>query len=274
MSQDNVQDLQYDLTDVPTHDLVIGMVERFNDMVASIEKLEEDNELLRLATDKGAAAIEELKALKGQHDKLGKQYNEMATTAERLTLELAKKQDALALAQKQLTEYKQKGVDQLRTQVKRLQESNEKLTTRNNTLNHENSQIKRDLTKTRQDGADRAKQLLEKVDQAEKDLAFWQGSGIFHKGPHHLIVWPKPLEINGKSGIYLNQGLLYMHQSGRAALVTYDPETGIQMAANPPGGLKMSDDCLNFANEWLYKVNILQDGKITDLDMVQINHNT
>lgn len=123
------------------------------------------------------------------------------------------------------------------------------------------------------------KQLAEKdeiIYQLNKQLIHNQGSGLYHNGDHHLIIWPEKTRYQRPDGeIYEGRSLLYMHQSGRGGLVTYDPIKGeVYMCKAPKTGLRPSKETREFAKNWLYNVNELQDGVVHEKDMLAVNYNT
>ncbi len=138
------------------------------------------------------------------------------------------------------------------------------------------------LVKQMGDGSKELKAMQLKCNEAvvvirnlKKQLAHDTGSGLYHKDDHHLIVWPQTVTMQREDGsTFAGRSLLYMHQSGRGGLVSYDPESGTHLSAAPKSGLRPTTDLLNFANDWLYKVNILQDGIPNDDDMAPIDYNT
>lgn len=118
-------------------------------------------------------------------------------------------------------------------------------------------------------------ELRDELLRAQKQLAHDTGSGLYHKGQHHLIIWPQQTTFERADGSsYSGRSLLYLHQSGRGGLISLNPDSGeVQLCAAPKGGLRPSDDALQFAGQWLWKVNNLQSGTVLEEDMVPINFN-
>ncbi|EGQ7854348.1 hypothetical protein LCX39_004082 [Vibrio vulnificus] len=114
-----------------------------------------------------------------------------------------------------------------------------------------------------------------KIAELRSKLALEIGSGLYHNKEHHLIVWPQlttMLDENGNK--FKGQSLLYLHQSGRGGLIAYNPSTEqISLCAQPKGGLRLSAEVKEFAAQWLYKVNVLQDGVTREEDMIPVNYN-
>ena len=251
-------------------ELLEAFIHKYNDIVAENNALLEDSEELKAEAAKNADAAAKLSEAHSTLQQLITKHQALEKSATLAALELSRTKTSLSLAQQAVQVYKQKDPDRMAAQIARLKESNETLTAKNNRLAGDNKNLtawnaKRDKTITDHE---------QTITALEKQLAFFQGSGIYHNGAHHLIVWPKKLSLQNADGSeYQCQGLLYMHQSGRGALVTYHNELGIQLAAAPAGGLKMTGDCEKFAADWLFKVNVLQNGHLTDQDMMMADHN-
>lgn len=123
------------------------------------------------------------------------------------------------------------------------------------------------------------KQLQEKdqaIYQLQKELSHNNGSGLYHHGDHHLIIWPEKTRVQRPGGdVFEGRALLYMHQSGRGGLITYDPtDNQSYLCKAPKTGLRPSKDVREFAKNWLYNVNELQDGIVKDKDMLAVNYNS
>jgi len=116
---------------------------------------------------------------------------------------------------------------------------------------------------------------IEKIKDLNKQLDHNQGAGIYHKGEHHLTIWPEVTKIKRLDGsIFESRSLLYLHQSGCAKLVTFDPvDNAAVFCQMPKGGLRPSKEIKEFATNWLFTVNNLQDGIVEDKDMVSVNYN-
>ncbi|MOA01920.1 hypothetical protein D3C78_1213470 [compost metagenome] len=56
-------------------------------------------------------------------------------------------------------------------------------------------------------------------------------------------------------------------------MVTYDANGGSQLCPSPKTGLRPSQETLDFAHNWLFKVNALQAGIVHDTDMVPVDFN-
>lgn len=108
-----------------------------------------------------------------------------------------------------------------------------------------------------------------------KQLAHNTGSGLYHKDEHHLIIWPEITIMEREDGErFEGRSLLYMHQSGRGGLVTFDPIDGqAYLCKAPKAGLRPPQELKDFAKDWLYTVNELQNGVVQDKDMMAVNYN-
>lgn len=122
------------------------------------------------------------------------------------------------------------------------------------------------------------KSVMEKestICNLNKQLAHNTGSGLYHNGEHHLIIWPEKTVMEREDGErFEGRSLLYMHQSGRGGLITFDPIDGqAYLCKAPKNGLRPSEACKEFAKDWLYSVNELQNGVVKEKDMLAVNYN-
>jgi cell division septum initiation protein DivIVA len=252
-------------------ELLEAFIGKYNAIVAENNELLDTNAYLQAQVTENAEAAGKLAEAHGALEQLITKHQALEKTAELMAKDLARTKTALGLAQQAVQVLNQKNPDRLAEQVKRLKASNEDLTTRNNKLAGDN----KNLTTWNKNRDAQIKEQSATIENLEKRLAYNQGSGIFHSGPHHLIVWPESVRMQNADGSeYTSQALLYMHQSGRGALLTHSPELGMQMAASPAGGLKLNGDYEQFAKNWLFKVNVLQNGIVTEQDMMKFDHNT
>lgn len=186
--------------------------------------------------------------------------------------ENARLKDQLRALQQELTALKSGGSpDKLRRSLK---DAQAKAADRLKTIDRLKGEAKQ--ARLRQDKADQlVAELRDELLAINKQLAHDTGSGLYHKGPHHLIIWPQVIKLQREDGSsYGGRALLYMHQSGRAALMSIDPDSNeVRLCAAPKGGLRPSDDVLEFAGHWLWKVNNTQDGVVREEDMVPVNFN-
>ncbi|GEK08908.1 hypothetical protein [Pseudoalteromonas peptidolytica] len=159
----------------------------------------------------------------------------------------------------------------LQAQIKRTKESKEKFEARCKKLETEAQEYKKEIAHHK----DRVNTATNKVIELSKKLAFTHGTGLYHNDNDHLIYWPQQTKMEREDGsTYTSTSLLYMHQSGRGAIISQDPELGgAQMCAAPRGGLKPKQSTLEFASNWLMKVNDLQGGEVREEDMIPVNHN-
>lgn len=118
------------------------------------------------------------------------------------------------------------------------------------------------------------KEAIDKIRLLKQELAHNSGAGLYHNGDHHLIVWPQVTTMQREDGsTFSGRSLLYLHQSGRGGLLTYDPQSGTHLCAAPKGGLRPLAEMLEFANDWLFKVNMQQEGDCRPDDMIPVNYN-
>ncbi|MDW2216236.1 hypothetical protein [Vibrio sp. 1982] len=231
--------------------LADGYKRQANTQAKEIEKLEEENAFFR----------------------------EMAKKAEDIANQSTGLQQELTTARTQIRELRDKVKElngegspkKLKTQVNRLKDKGEEREKRITKLERDNKQLRSELTEERKN----LQNSFTKIAELKTQLAHDTGSGLFHKDEHHLIIWPqatKMLDENGNQ--FEGRSLLYLHQSGRGGLMSYNPETEqVNLCAAPRGGLRPSEDLKEFATNWLYKVNVLQDGVVKVEDMVPVNYN-
>ncbi len=196
----------------------------------------------------------------------------VATTLTAKTNELGRVRATLTATQQELSTLKSKGGTQrLTAQVKRLKDTNEvndKKVTRlngdNNKLSHENVELKEKLKAT-----------LSIVQALNDEKSSNQPCGLYHNGDHHLVIWPQKTTMQRTDNTQFNgTNLLYLHQSGRGGFITFDPQSEeSKFCDSPKGGLKIPKHVNEFANQWLYKINVLQGGDMKEEDRTAIDYN-
>lgn len=267
-----------DLSTVPASDLLAALVEAHNEMSAEIDSRGDEIALLKSQLDgyKRQVAEQTIELQVAQQD--AQRFDDMikALAKERKNSENLQRQLNLANstnkgAQQELQQLRQMNPQKLKEQVKRVKEQNESLTARVAQLEREATSYIADLRA----GRERAQQTHARIMQLELEKQNASAVGIYHKGDHHLVTWPQLMSLQTSSGaVVIQRPLLYMHQSGRGALLTLDPDTmELSMAASPKAGLRASDDALQVAGQWLYKVNQVQGTNLTSDDLVVIDHN-
>ncbi|WP_133153365.1 hypothetical protein [Enterovibrio norvegicus] len=174
--------------------------------------------------------------------------------------------------QKQLTQLKSGDNPQkLKAQNQRLKENGKEKDAKNARLEREAKIYRKEI-----------KELNIKQNQAFDKIKALKAqggelTGVFHKGDHHLIVWPQTIKSKSEeSGItHESRALLHMHQSGTARLITYDRDNAqLVIHKAPAGGVRLNKEIERFAEDWLFNVNITQSGNVTAADLLQTNLNT
>lgn len=265
--------------------LLAAFVTRFNDLTQSYENIET---ALKLSEQLGESwkrahtekqnELTELIKLNELIESENKRCRELALEAERIanaSVAVQRERDTLKtqlkVVQQELT--KLKGGDN----PAKLREQIHNVKTKNAALVKSEAQAKRDgalLRKERDQARTETQRAIDKIKALHKELAHNTGAGIFHKGQDHLIIWPQNLTMAREDGsTFSGRGLLYLHKSGRGGLMTYDPSTGTHLCAAPKQGLKPSNDTIDFAHNWLYKVNEIQTGIVHDDDLKSIDYN-
>lgn len=260
------------------HQLLSAFVVRFNDLTSQLDDVSQERDELSIQTAAQHSQILDQQARIADIEQENDLCRAAALNAERIANniialkgEKTRLQDQLAQLQQVIASYGGvAGIKKLKEQVKRLQDGNADKEARLRQLQQDNSKHRHDLTATQ-------RQTIEahaKIDQLQKQLAHDTGSGLYHNGEHHLIIWPQKTKLERPDGtIFESRSLLYIHQSGRAALVTYNDQDGTALCAAPKGGLRPSKETMDFAHNWLFKVNSLQDGTVNESDMVPVDFN-
>jgi hypothetical protein len=260
------------------HDLLSAFVVRFNDMSSQLDEVSQERDELEIQV---AAAATSQAALLARIADL-EQENERCCDAARKAEKIGNQVGALLVEktrlQEQLNQLQQviatyggvNGIDKLKEQNKRLKSGNTEKDARISQLERDNSKARHDLTTAQRQSIE----AHTKIDLLQRQLAHDTGSGLYHNGEHHLIIWPQKTKMERPDGTVLeSRALLYMHQSGRAAMVTYNDQDGTALCASPKGGLKPSKEVMEFAHNWLFKVNSLQGGIVHESDMVPVDFN-
>lgn len=267
-------------------DLILSaFIARFNEMTA---QLDDQQTIITLQNQKNEADgrliaqhRDELKQLTAERDELAREqqtcrdlalkaeqiaHKSLATEAELHKLKLAHKQLQAAHTQLKQGDSPERLRKQLANSKAKAAEKEKRIDTlqkMNKDTRSEKKAIEQQLTKS-----------VNLVRELKQQLAHDTGSGLYHDGDHHLIVWPQIITTQRDDGEKsTGRALLYMHQSGRGALITHYADKGPQMAAAPKGGLRPAAAVMEFAENWLYKVNELQDGIAQADDMIPVDYN-
>lgn len=184
--------------------------------------------------------------------------------------DIARLQSQLKTAQEKVRELSQLNPKKLKEQAKRQVLANEKAQGRNKKLEIEKKELKAEAQVLKE----QRNMAVNKVAELQRRLEHNTGAGLYHNGEHHLIIWPQKTKMQREDGTqFESRSLLYLHQSGRGGLITHDPQDGAQLCAAPKGGLRPSKATLDFAQTWLSQVNDIQNGAVTDADMIPVNFN-
>lgn len=258
--------------------LLAAFVERFNDLMYSHDEQATLIALTQQQLDgykrQCHSQTKEIAELKRENDfcrDMALKSEQIAHKHIALECERNKLKSQLTQLQQEYTQLK--GGDnpkRLREQIQRLKENNAKHQARIKALEKDNKQYRRDLSENQK----QQNQGFAKIAELKKQLAHDTGSGLYHNDQHHLIIWPQKTKMQRPNGsTFEGRSLLYLHQSGRGGLITFDPENGAKLCAAPKGGLRPSNECVEFAQDWLFKVNELQEGIVKEEDMIPVNYN-
>lgn len=260
------------------HELLAAFVPSFNDLTDQLDEVSQERDELDIQLAAKHSQLLDAQSRIADLEQENESCREAARKAEKigkdsiaLQTEKARLQEQLAQLQQVLASYGGvAGLKKLKEQVKRLQDGNADKEARLRQLQQDNSKYRHDLTATQ-------RQTIEahtKIDLLQRQLAHDTGSGLYHNGEHHLIIWPQKTKFQRPDGTtFESRSLLYMHQSGRGALFTYSEEGGTVFAASPKPGLKPTREVQEFAHNWLFKVNSLQGGIVHESDMVPVDFN-
>ncbi len=241
---------------------ISALQELINDQQLTIAQ---QNDELQLKIDEIADQAAELK-----------ECHSILLTADKLAKVSLVKDQELSIAKKKITELQQEitamgNVKKLNRLVKSQKAKAVERNKRIETLEKQTKEYRKEL----KDEKRRMLNAVEEVIRLKQQLAHNTGAGIYHNGEHHLIIWPEKTKMQRSDGsLFEARTLLYMHQSGCARMATLDPESGeASFCASPRGGLRPSKEVREFAKNWLYTVNVLQEGVVKDSDMVAVNYN-
>lgn len=257
-------------------DLLTSFIEQYNEEQQQQENLEQRNAWLEEHYTKSQLSILSLTesiesknkdlliASKGILD-----AEKLAKTSAAQSSELIRVRALLTAVQQELTTFKCQGDKS--AQVKRLKETN---TEQNKKITRLTTELKDAKYQAHRKGDELA--LTLKIVEAQKEEQQSGGiNGLYHNEDHHLVVWPQKTTMQRTDGTtFTGTNLLYLHQSGRGGFITFDPVSGeSKLCDAPKAGLRIPKSVSQFANEWLYKVNTLQEGELKTEDRASINYN-
>ena len=229
-------------------------------------QLEAEKRLTAAQNEKLTEQSDDLKRAAGAIANAQKLANN--TTAQQATI--ASLQSQLKTAHEKVRELNQLNPKKLKEQIKRVKEANEKAQSRCSKLELEAKEYKKEIHALKVNLTDATRLLSEQKRTIEHNT----GAGLYHNGEHHLIIWPQKTKMQREDGTqFESRSLLYLHQSGRGGLIAQDPQSGAQLCAAPKGGLRPNKATLDFAQSWLCQVNDIQNGEMTDADMIPVNFN-
>ena len=218
--------------------------------------------------------LEDLKGILLTAEKVAHAKMKLEKDNQALTRELEMSRNRAKELQRQLNEIK--GGDnpkKLREQIKRIKEKSKEKDTKNARLEREAKQYRHEI----QDLKVKQNQAIEKIKQLKLEKQNMDFTGLFHKDDHHLILWPQVITSqNADTGeTHQSRALLHMHQSGTARLISYDMDNNaIVTHKAPAGGVRIPKDVQQFAEDWLFNVNVTQDGNVTPRDLAQTDLNS
>lgn len=267
------------LTQFSGDDLLEAFLHNYNQQNADWDAMITENTRLQQQLDgykrQATTQAGEIKTLQEENQFC----REMALKAEDIANQSAGLQQELATVRRQYADL-QKTVKELNGEgsPKKLKEQVKRLKTKSGEKDKRiasQEQVIKTLRSTLEQRGQQLNQAVDKVEQLKKQLAHDTGSGLYHKDEHHLIIWPQKTTMQDENGNqFEGRSLLYLHQSGRGGLMTYNPDTEqVNLCAAPRGGLRPSEDVRSFAANWLYKVNAIQDGIVREEDMIPVNYN-
>ncbi|NAW78353.1 hypothetical protein CAG60_05600 [Vibrio sp. V33_P6A3T137] len=259
-------------------DLLDAFLKTYNQQNSDWDRLISENERLQQQLDgykrQAHTQISEIEELKNENAfcrEMALKAEQVANQSTGLQQELARTKLMNRSLTEELKELKKLNPKKLKEQNKRQQAKAIEKDKRINQLEVYLKETGKEITELKSS----LNKAVGKIAQLQKQLAHDTGSGLYHNGEHHLIIWPQKSKIQDANGnIFEGRSLLYLHQSGRGGLMTYNPETEqVNLCASPRGGLRPSEELKEFAQSWLTKVNVIQEGIIKEEDMIPTNYN-
>lgn len=258
-------------------DLLAAFLAAYNQQNTDWDEIVSDNQRLQQERDgykrQCTTQNDEIIQLKEENAfcrDMASQAEDIANKSTGLQQELARSKAMVQSLQNELKELKKLNPKKLKEQNKRQQAK----ALENQKRIGQQEQALKDAGKALKESKAETNKAIGKIAQLQKQLSHDTGSGLYHNDAHHLIIWPQKTKMQRPDGsIFEGRSLLYLHQSGRGGLITHDPENGSKLCAAPKGGLRPSTETIEFAQDWLYKVNELQEGIVKEEDMIPVNYN-
>ncbi|MCG9780458.1 hypothetical protein [Photobacterium damselae] len=218
--------------------------------------------------------VEELKNILLTAEKVAHAKMKLEKDNQALTRELDLSRNRAKELQRQLNELK--GGDnpkKLREQIKRLKDKAKEKDAKNSRLEREAKQYRQDI----QDLKVKQNQAIDKIKTLKAEKQNIDFTGLYHSGDHHLILWPQVITSQNEDdgSIHQSRALLHMHQSGTARLITFDVNNNASVLHKAPaGGVRLPKEVRQFADDWLFNVNVTQNGNVTPKDLQQTDLNS
>ena len=258
-------------------DLLAAFLASYSQQNADWDEMVSENQRLQQERDgykrQCSAQIKEIEELKQENEfcrDMALKAEDIANKSTGVQQELNRSKAMVQSLQNELKELKKLNPKKLKEQNKRQQQ---KAIEKDKRIRQAEAALK-DSGKALEKSRAETQQAIAKIAKLQKQLAHDTGAGLYHNNKDHLIIWPQKTKMQRPDGsIFEGRSLLYLHQSGRGGLITYDPDNGSKLCAAPPGGLRPSSDTTDFAQNWLFKVNELQEGLVREEDMIPVNYN-
>ena len=260
------------------NELLAAFVTRFNDVTGALEEVDHNLVIMTQERDGANRLVlsqrDEITQLTADLDLAKRNLTgaeDIAIKAVALKNENDKYKSQVKTLQQEITKMRGEGnPKRLREQIARIKVKDGEQKTKIKRLETEAKAYRRDVATAKTE----RNQAVDKVRELQQQLSHDTGSGLYHNGEHHLIIWPQKTKMQRPDGsIFEGRSLIYLHQSGRGGLMTFDPEDGTHLCSTPKGGLRPNKDVVEFANDWLFKVNMVQDGIVKNDDMIAVNYN-
>ncbi|MGR5465396.1 hypothetical protein ACPV5G_20885, partial [Photobacterium damselae] len=186
---------------------------------------------------------EEIDYLNKENDTLceiAKGADKLVTQAKAQKHELVIAKNQIKQLQQTIKDLKKDNPDKMKVRIKRQMEkaleANAKIT-----------RLEKDAKQYRQELKEKRTQLQSafgKINELNTELLHNTGSGLYHNGTHHLIIWPQHTTLEDMNGEqFSGRALLYLHESGRAGIMSYNPKTEeVNLCQAPRGGLRPSEE--------------------------------
>ena len=146
------------------------------------------------------------------------------------------------------------------------------------------AKTQKEQTKRNQKSIKAKEARIAKLEKGNKsDLQLQQLTTVYHKGNDQLIIWPRSMKIGIVGDEWEQTVLLYTNSRGCFVTLFLDRENEAHCSTfmNDFSGTKdqtrklinkntmqVPEEVAEFAKNWMYKVNVMNDGKLEPIDLI------